>query len=56
MTDMEGGGPGTVPSITFYRDGVTLTAENSNVLLIQTVIDDKPEGIEEYSGKELEEP
>ena len=55
-TSMNEGIPGTVPTLTFYKDGVTLTAEHSKIPLIQTVYEDEPEGIEGQCNMEPEVP
>ena len=55
-TSMNKGIPGTVPTLTFYKDGVTLTAEHSKMPWIQMVYEDEPEGIEGQCNMEPEVP
>ena len=58
-TNMNEGAPGAAPTLTFYKDGVTLTAEDNQIPLIQTVYDEneeEPEGTKDQCNMEPEEP
>ena len=57
-TNMNEGAPGAAPTLTFYKDGVTLTAEDNQIPLIQTVYEneEEPEGTKDQCNMEPEEP